>query len=125
MLTEFTRLLITFSLVVFVSLIVVSILVLSNDYKYYKLTYEALKNGKYVFNYEYGNLVHFKRPEDPNNIYTYDEIVFFEDNSIKLLGKGSHYIHNQFYSWINPYTMYYHRKIMKWFNENKHTFVNQ
>jgi hypothetical protein len=57
----------------------------------------------------------YHRPDDTNP-YSNDEIIFFLDNgrdvdSIKLLSRGQHYIHDK--GGIDLYARYWFRKIMK------------
>jgi hypothetical protein len=57
----------------------------------------------------------YHRPDDPNP-YSNDEIIFFlntygEVDSIKLLSRGGHYIHDKGGS--DLYSRYWFRKIMK------------
>jgi hypothetical protein len=100
-------------------LLIVTMSVNSKDYKYYKVTYEAIKNCTYVMvrNGSYGQQTYHK-PEETNP-YTNDEIIFFNHihrrgdvESIKLLtpSNTNHYIHNKGGS--DLYARYWFKKIV-------------
>ena len=91
-------------------------LTLRMNYKYYKATADALTKGTYVYNEyssKYADIVYYRKPGD-NSLFTKDEILFFENGSIKLLGKSA-YIHEAAFTYFDPYTNYWRRKIVKIF----------
>jgi len=94
--------------------LIVTMIVNSKDYKYYKTTYFAILNCTYVMVRNSYNQQTYHRP-DETNPYTNDEIIFFlndgEVNSIKLLSRGLHYIHDKGGS--DLYARYWFKKIMK------------
>jgi hypothetical protein len=119
---ELIELLIIIAVALFLSgllLLIVTMSVNSPNYKYYKVTYNAIKNCSYVMvrNSSYGILT-YHRPEEANP-YTNDEILFFlytgnrnVIESIKLLSPPSdnHYIHNKGGS--DLYARYWFKKII-------------
>jgi hypothetical protein len=85
------------------------------NYIYYKMTYFAILNCTYVMVRNSYMQQTYHRPDDPNP-YSNDEIIFFlntygEVDSIKLLSRGGHYIHDKGGS--DLYSRYWFRKIMK------------
>jgi hypothetical protein len=100
-------------------------LTLRKNYSSYKLTYDAILGGDYVYN-EYlskgSNIIYFRRPGD--NSFNDDEILFFEngDGSIKLLGK-SKYIHNASFTYLDPYTLYWKKKIKNAMKEKQNSNI--
>ena len=95
-----------------------SFLTLRMNYKYYKPTADALSEGTYVYNEycsKYADIVYYRKPGD-DSLISKDEILFFESGSIKLLGKSA-YIHEAAFSYFDPYTNYWRRKILKIFKE--------
>lgn len=90
-----------------------SYLTLRHKYKYYKPTYEAIKNKEYLFYNESESFITFK-PKDRMNQPTWmiddSEILYFkEKGDIKLIKE---YIHNSA-PFFDPYTIYWRRKIEK------------
>jgi len=100
-------------------------LTLRKNYSSYKLTYDAILGGDYIYN-EYlskgSNIIYFRRPGD--NSFNDDEILFFEngDGSIKLLGK-SKYIHNASFTYLDPYTLYWKKKIKNAMKEKQNSNI--
>lgn len=98
-----------------------SYLTLRPKYKYYKLTYEALKNKEYILSSNDSSFITFK-PKDkvmaPTGKFGFnqwqfgdDEILYFKKGGdIKLIKE---YIHKDFMPFFDPYTMYWHKKIKK------------
>ena len=91
-----------------------SFLTLRPNYKYYKLTYLALKNKEYLFFNENESFITFK-PKDRMNVPTWQiddsEVLYFKDKGdIKLI---KDYIHTRSGPFFDPYTMYWHKKIKK------------
>jgi hypothetical protein len=100
-------------------------LTLRKNYSSYKLTYDAILGGDYIYN-EYlskgSNIIYFRRPGD--NSFNDDEILFFEngDGSIKLLGK-SKYIHNASFTYLDPYTLHWKKKIKNAMKEKQNSNI--
>lgn len=99
-----------------------SYLTLRHKYKYYKLTYLALKNKEYILSSNDESFITFK-PKDKViantgkfgfNQWQFDdddEILYFKQGGdIKLL---KDYIHTRSGLFFDPYTMYWHKKIKK------------
>jgi len=103
-----------FSLVTF-------ILNIRHKYKYYKLTYLALKNKEYILSSNDESFITFK-PKDKVMATTGkfgfnqwqfddDEILYFKKGGdIKLI---KDYIHTRSGPFFDPYAMYWHKKIKK------------
>ena len=101
-----------------------TVITLYPNYKNYKLTYNSLVKGEQPFNYSYGGLYYFSSNVEESSYFNQEVVIFFEeDKDIKLLGYNS-YIHNCF-NMVDPYTYYWHRKLWKWFNDNKINFKNK
>lgn len=88
-----------------------------DNYKYYKPTYDAIKNCSYVMITKSFNIETYKKPEDNNFLSSSNQILFFVDfkriTSIKLLSQeGNHYIHNSSLI-FDPYAYYWFRKIKR------------
>jgi len=100
-------------------------LTLRKNYSSYKLTYDALLNGDYVYN-EYlskgSDIIYFRKPGDDK--FNDDEIIFFENGngSIKLLGKNK-YIHDASFTYLDPYTLYWKKKIRKIMNQKQNNNI--
>jgi hypothetical protein len=87
------------------------VLTLSSKYKYYKLTYQLLYSGNYIFSTENDMYIRFSRPNQVNNLWSSDEILYFkEDGAIKLIDG---YIHTSLMIWFDLYTLYWYFKIKK------------
>lgn len=98
-----------------------SYLTLRHKYKYYKLTYEALKNKEYILSSNDESFITFK-PKDKLMATTGkfgfnqwqfddDEILYFKKGGdIKLI---KDYIHTRSGPFFDPYTLYWHKKIKK------------
>ena len=91
------------------------------NYKYYKLTYDTIKNKEYLLYLNDENFIKF-RPKDKMNLpiwqFNDDEILYFkQDETIKLksyIQNGRQgYIHKDFMPFFDPYTQYWHWKIKK------------
>jgi hypothetical protein len=84
------------------------------SYKYYKITYDAIRNCQYVMVSNGLGQQSYMRP-DNNNLFSNDEIIFFierngEVDSIKLLSRESNYIHSK--GGIDLYSRYWFKKII-------------
>jgi hypothetical protein len=97
--------------------LIVTMTVNSSSYKYYRVTYYAIKNCNYVMVRNSYNQQTYHRPQETDP-YTNDEIIFFlnrngEVDDIKLLSRPSdnHYIHDKGGS--DLYAKYWFKKIMK------------
>ena len=97
-----------------------SFLTLRPKYKYYKLTYLALKNKEYILSTNDESFIAFK-PKDKVmatgkfgfNQWRFDddEILYFKQGgSIKLI---KDYIHTRSGLFFDPYTLYWYKKIKK------------
>ncbi len=97
--------------------LIVTMTVNSSSYKYYRVTYYAIKNCNYVMIRNSYNQQTYHRPQETDP-YTNDEIIFFlnrngEVDDIKLLSRPSenHYIHDKGGS--DLYARYWFKKILK------------
>lgn len=111
------QILITISGALFLSglvALIVTMIVNSPSYKYYKTTYFAILNCTYVMVRNSYNQQTYHRT-DETNPYSNDEIIFFlkdgEVADIKLLSRGLHYIHDKGGS--DLYSRYWFKKILK------------
>lgn len=87
------------------------VLTFFTTYKYYRLTYQYLLSGNYIFSSENSMYIRFSRPNQVNNTWSFEEILYFkEDGTIKLVDG---YIHNNQLIWFDPYTLYWYFKIKK------------
>lgn len=98
-----------------------SYLTLRHKYKYYKLTYEALKNKEYILSSNDESFITFK-PKDKVMVpigkfgfnqwqFDDDEILYFKKGGdIKLI---KDYIHTRSGPFFDPYTTYWYKKIKK------------
>jgi hypothetical protein len=105
-------------------------LTLREYYQFYKPTYDAIVNSSYVRdrNLSSDNTIYFRR-SDNTDPFTDDEIIFFDagKGSIKLLtGKRSisAYIHEASFTFLDPYTLYWRKKIRIAFEESKQKSLN-
>ena len=100
----------------------------SKSYKYYRVTYYAIKNCNYIMVRNSFYQQSYLRPQE-TNLFTNDEIIFFlnrngEVDDIKLLSIPSenHYIHSK--GGIDLYARYWFKKIInakdKYNNELHH-----
>lgn len=97
-----------------------SFLTLRPKYKYYKLTYLALKNKEYILSSNDESFITFK-PKDKVmatgkfgfNQWQFDddEILYFKGDETIRLTNG--YIHTRSGPFFDPYTTYWHKKIKK------------
>jgi hypothetical protein len=87
-------------------------------YKYYKLTYQFILSGNYIFSMENDMYIRFSRPNQVNNYYSTDEILYFkEGGSIKLIDG---YIHKSLTIWFDLYTLFWYFRIKKLiFNQSR------
>ena len=106
----------TFS-IVFIVMILVTMSVHWNDYKYYRITYDNIMSHNYLLVRDSDIMETYKKPEDYNS-FGGNEILFFKgylrnDNidSIKLLSDGLNYIHDR--GGMDLYARYWFKKIMK------------
>jgi len=111
------QLLITCVATLVLVLLVVTIVSMSvnwKNYKYYRVTYYAIKSCSYVMVRNSFNQQTYQRNNETNP-YTNDEIIFFlnggEVDDIKLVSRGSNYIHSK--GGIDLYARYWFRKILK------------
>jgi len=103
-----------------------TIMVNYSAHPYYKKTYDLLVSGEYVYKWS-GQRQYYFIHKDETNIYTDDDIVFFDNVigniSIKLFGYNK-YIHGGSLTYLDPYTWYWSKKIWKWYDSNKVNFNN-
>lgn len=85
-----------------------SILTLIPDYKYYNKTYKELPN--LIFKEASCSRYNYVASKDHKVIW------FANEDSFKLT--NIHYIHNSFYTYLNPYSLYWLIKYKKWFKQN-------
>lgn len=81
-------------------------------YKYYKLTYLALKNKQYLLFNNDETFITFKpkhKMDQPTWQFDDEEILYFKGNETIRLTNG--YIHKSFMPFFDPYTQYWHKKI--------------
>jgi hypothetical protein len=121
----------------FLLMVLVGTLINCRNFYKYKENYDLLTSGEYKFNWQSSGFYHFSRKDLVGKFssipkFTNLSIVFmYKDgneneniDSIRLLGDGMSYIHSGIFS-IDPYTAYYRRKFIKWFKDNKSTFVDR
>lgn len=86
-----------------------SIITLCTQYESYRKVYKSLKyrtfykNGSQIYSYKLRN-------RDDGFVW------FTDDNSFKL--EKFNYLQNQFYTYLDPYSLYWLLKYRKWFKEN-------
>lgn len=102
-------------------------LTLRKNYSAYKLTYNALLSGDYVYNEylsKHSDIIYFRKPGDNSLSNFNDEILFFEkgEGSIKLLGRDK-YIHNALFTYFELYTLYWKKKIIKTMKEKQNNNI--
>ncbi len=109
--------------------LIVTMTVNSSSYKYYRVTYYAIKNCNYVMVRNSYNQQTYHRPQETDP-YTNDEIIFFlnrngEVDDIKLLSRPSenHYIHDKGGS--DLYARYWFKKILKVRDKYNHMLHHQ
>jgi hypothetical protein len=121
----------------FLLMVLIGALVNFRNFPKYKENYNLLTSGEYKFNWQSSGFYYFSRKDLVGKFSSISKfsnlsLVFMckdeDDNgdigSIRLPGDGMNYIHNGIFS-IDPYTFYYRRKFIKWFNDNKSTFVDR
>lgn len=102
-------------IIIFFWLWLISYSTSKHNYKYYKPTYEAIKNKEYIFFNENESFIVFKH-KDKMNVPTWmidddNEILYFkEEGDIKLIKE---YIHTSSAPFFDPYTSYWYKKIKK------------
>lgn len=110
--------------------VLASMLTLSSNWSSYKKTYDMLKRGEIIFHWCTPNdFYYFGTPENRASLTGFvrnrgKEVIFFEDGSIKLVGEGN-YIHTSFYTYFDLYTVYWLRKLTRWFEANRKNFENE
>lgn len=104
----------TLGLIFFVMVVVSTTIDLPN-HKYYRMTFKILEEETFRFKFSLGDYIQLESLEG-------DDIILFEDNSVKLI--NDEYIHNYFFMYFNPYGYYYYRKFKK-LKEQKMPFFGQ
>jgi hypothetical protein len=89
---------------------IITMIVLSPNWKYYKSTYK--KFPKYVPKLN-NNHVYFMKNKDDDGI---NIVWFIKENDFKL--KTKKYIHNSWFTYFDPYTLYWLLKYKKWMKKN-------
>jgi hypothetical protein len=112
------------SLLLFVTMI--SHIISIYHFKVFKKTYQALISGDYVFTAhdEINNHYYFTKDGiDLSASWCTGKLIAFypDDGAIKLLGHGN-YAHIGLLNYFNPYALYWIKKLMRWFEENKNNF---
>lgn len=89
-------------------------------YKSYKETYEMLKGGKLVIAFETPEIVVLN--EEGEDIFGEDSfnrsVVFHAKGTVRLYGSDA-FLHNAYFTKLDPYSHYWLIKITKWFATNK------
>jgi hypothetical protein len=89
-------------------------------YKRYKETYEILKSGKLVIAFETPEIVVLN--EEGDDIFGEESfnrsVVFHKKGTIRLYGSVA-FLHNAYFTKLDPYSHYWLIKITKWFAANK------
>lgn len=88
-----------------------SFLVLRRNYKMYKTVFYQLKNRSF---YRSGDLIYSHKFGDPDDGFVW----FLEGNEFKL--KRNVYLHNTFYTFFDPYSLFWLLKYRKWVKKNIH-----
>jgi hypothetical protein len=89
-------------------------------YKRYKETYEILKSGKLVIAFETPEIVVLN--EEGDDIFGEESfnrsVVFHKKGTVRLYGSVA-FLHNAYFTKLDPYSHYWLIKITKWFSINK------
>jgi len=85
-------------------------IILSPSWRYYKSTYK--KFPKYVPKLN-DDQVYFMKNNDDNGI---NIVWFVKEGDFKL--KTNKYIHNAWFTYFDPYTLYWFLKYKKWMKKN-------
>lgn len=95
----------------------ISYLTLKDSYKYYKVSYLAIKNKTYIFKSKTDTYITFTKPKDINNKYLVSDSIYFniESECIKLIND---YIHKGRIVIFDPYSLYWYYKIKNVMMEN-------
>lgn len=102
------------TLLLLITLILSSIFVLYPNWKYYKKIYKKLPSQKwYKFQYNSSEITIYNSKFNNQN---HNEIIIFNDGSIKL--RYNIYFHNEFYTYLDPYSLYWYLKYKKWIKNN-------
>lgn len=121
----------------FLFIVLLSALLNCRNFSKYKENYDLLASGEYEFNWKYNGFYYFSRKDLVGKFSSLSKfsnlsMVFTYKNgnedgaidSIRLPGDGMRFIHDGIFS-IDPYTAYYRRKFIKWFEDNKSSFVER
>ena len=89
-------------------------------YKSYKETYEMLKSDKLVIAFETPEIVVLN--EENEDIFGEESfnrsVVFHKKGTVRLYGADA-FLHNAYFTKLDPYSHYWLIKITKWFATNK------
>jgi hypothetical protein len=120
----------------FLLMVLLGTLMNCRNFSKYKEAYDLLTSGEYKFNWRHSGFYYFSRKDLVGKFSSISKfsnlsIVFMHKDdsddvidSIRLPGDEMRFIHNGIFS-IDPYTAYYRRKFIKWFKDNKSTFVDR
>jgi hypothetical protein len=119
---------ITFLVAMLIALaVLVSIctVVQASSFKYYKSTFDKLRDGSLVLDYVSGGLYFFCAPDKVGK-YSSDVVVFTRfDNTFGDVKVGPYdYIFGDLLSWLSPYSLLWWFEYKDWFEKNKEKFDN-
>ena len=121
--------------IIFTSAMLVLISTIMNcvNYGKYKYSYNLLTSGEYQFNWSRENMYFFSYKElvgkfssisensDLSLVFTFDEKGKFRALRLPSTNRNFAFIHAGFIH-MDPYSIIYRRKFVKWFEANKETF---
>jgi len=121
----------------FLLMVLIGSLLNCRKFPKYKENYDLLTSGEYKFNWKSSGFYYFSRKDlvgKFSSISKFSNLSFVfmyndgDENgdigSIRLPGDDMNYIHSGILS-MDPYTFYYRRKFIKWFKDNKSTFIDR
>lgn len=100
-------------------------IVQASSFKYYKSTYDKLRDGSLVLDYVSGGLYFFCTPDKVGK-YSSDVVIFTRfDNTFGEVKVGPYdYIFGDLLSWLSPYSLLWWFEYKDWFEKNKEKFDN-
>ncbi len=121
----------------FLFIVLLSTLMNCRNFSKYKENYDLLTSGEYEFNWKSAGFYYFSRKDLVGKFSSLSKfsnlsmVFMYKDgnedgaiDSIRLPGDEVRFIHDGIFS-IDPYTAYYRRKFIVWFEANKSTFVER